>query len=122
MNLGTYLISLPNFVKQVLIFALQERTDVYDAIVGQLGAGFGDADASAVAMEKEANRVAWQKMTPWQKVKHGFSILIGIITGSMIPVIVLLAASGILKRILSLLKNFNLVSATTPTAPPILAV
>lgn len=90
-------------------------TDVYDAIVGQLGAGFGDADASAVAMEKEANRVAWQKMTPWQKVKHGFSSLIGIITGSMIPVIGLLAASGILKGILSLLKNFNLVSATTPT-------
>lgn len=90
-------------------------TDVYDAIVGQLGAGFGDADASAVAMEKEANRLAWQKMTPWQKVKHGFSSLIGVITGSMIPVIGLLAASGILKGILSLLKNFNLVSATTPT-------
>ena len=45
----------------------------------------------------------------------GFSSLIGVITGSMIPVIGLLAASGILKGILSLLKNFNLVSATTPT-------
>ncbi|AYJ43110.1 glucose PTS transporter subunit IIA [Lactiplantibacillus pentosus] len=89
--------------------------DVYDAIVGQLGAGFGDADASAVAMEKEANRLAWQKMSPWQKVKHGFSSLIGVITGSMIPVIGLLAASGILKGILSLLTNFKIVSATTPT-------
>ena len=90
-------------------------TDVYDAIVAQLGPGFGDADASAIATEKEANRLAWQKMTPWQKVKHGFSSLIGVITGSMIPVIGLLAASGILKGILSLLTNFKLVSATTPT-------
>ncbi|MFD1420310.1 glucose PTS transporter subunit IIA [Lactiplantibacillus songbeiensis] len=89
--------------------------DVYDAVVKQLGPGFGDDDASMVAMEKEANKAAWKKMTPWQKVKHGFSALIGVITGSMIPVIGLLAASGILKGVLALLTSFKIVSATAPT-------
>jgi len=89
--------------------------DVYDAVVKQLGPGFGDDDASMVAMEKEANKAAWQKMTPWQKVKHSFSALIGVITGSMIPVIGLLAASGILKGVLALLTSFKIVSATAPT-------
>ncbi|WP_237756523.1 glucose PTS transporter subunit IIA, partial [Lactiplantibacillus herbarum] len=90
-------------------------TDVYDAIVAQLGAGFGDDDASAIASEKEANRIAWQKMNPWEKVKHSMSSLIGVITGSMIPVIGLLAASGILKGVLALLTNFHVVSATEST-------
>ncbi|RRK10636.1 PTS beta-glucoside transporter subunit IIABC [Lactiplantibacillus garii] len=89
--------------------------DVYDAIINQLGPGFGDDEASTAAMEKEANRAAWQKMTPWQKVKHGFSSLIGVITGSMIPVIGLLAASGILKGVLALLTTFNIVSDKAPT-------
>lgn len=89
--------------------------DVYDAVVAPLGPGFGDDDASAIASEKEANKAAWKKMTPWQKVKHGFSALIGVITGSMIPVIGLLAASGILKGVLALLTSFKLVSATTTT-------
>ncbi|VDG23975.1 glucose PTS transporter subunit IIA [Lactiplantibacillus mudanjiangensis] len=90
-------------------------TDVYDAVVKQLGPGFGDDDTSAIASEKEANKAAWKKMTPWQKVKHSFSALIGVITGSMIPVIGLLAASGILKGVLALLTSFKVVSATTPT-------
>lgn len=89
--------------------------DVYDAIITELGPGFGDDEASALASEKEANRAAWQKMTPWQKVKHGFSGLIGVITGSMIPVIGLLAASGILKGVLALLTTFKIVSPTAPT-------
>ena len=89
--------------------------DVYDAVVAQLGPGFGDDDASALASEKEANKAAWKKMTPWQKVKHSFSALIGVITGSMIPVIGLLAASGILKGVLALLTSFKIVSATTST-------
>lgn len=90
-------------------------TDVYDAVVKQLGPGFGDDDASAIALEKEANKAAWKKMTPWQKVKHSFSALIGVITGSMIPVIGLLAASGILKGILSLLTYYKVVSTAAPT-------
>ena len=89
--------------------------DVYDAVVQQLGPGFGDDDASALAVEKEANKAAWKKMTPWEKTKHGFSALIGVITGSMIPVIGLLAASGILKGVLALLTSFKIVSATTTT-------
>ncbi len=89
--------------------------DVYDAIINQLGPGFGDDEASTAAMEKEANRAAWKKMTPWQKVKHSFSSLIGVITGAMIPVIGLLAASGILKGVLALLTTFNVVSDKAPT-------
>ncbi|CAM3160023.1 glucose PTS transporter subunit IIA [Lactiplantibacillus plajomi] len=89
--------------------------DVYDAIVSQLGPGFGDAEASTAAMEKEARQAAWQKMSAWQKVKHALSSLIGVITGSMIPVIGLLAASGILKGVLALLTTFNVVSDKATT-------
>lgn len=48
--------------------------------------------------------------------EYGFSSLIGVITGSMIPVIGVLAASGILKGILALLTQLDVVdSGTRPT-------
>ncbi|VEG27012.1 PTS transporter subunit EIIC [Actinomyces howellii] len=46
---------------------------------------------------------------------YGFSSLIGVITGSMIPVIGVLAASGILQGLLALLTQFEIVSDGTPT-------
>ena len=83
--------------------------DVYDAVVKQLPSRAGDEDDAAAAAPKERPTSAWG----W--VKYGFSELIGVITGSMIPVIGVLAASGILKGVLALLTQFDVVSTGTST-------
>ncbi len=62
--------------------------DVYEAVVKQLPQIDSDAGAAAEAVEKPTTLVGW--------LKFGFSSLIGVIDGSMIPVIGLLAAAGIL--------------------------
>ncbi len=89
-------------------------TDVYDAVIKQIGPEFSNDSETAKAVAETA-AAAQRPTTPWGKVKWGISNLIGVITGSMIPVIGLLAASGILKGILALLKTFKLVSPTAPT-------
>ena len=76
-----------------------EVEDVYNAIVPQLG--------DAVAAGGDDGPETPKPTTAWGWVKFGFSSLIGVITGSMIPVIGLLAASGIIKGILSLLLTFE---------------
>ena len=83
--------------------------DVYDAVVKQLpGTARGDADGGEVEeVERPTTLIGWLKL--------GFSSMIGVITGSMIPVIGLLAASGVLKGILSLLTQFDIVGAGTST-------
>ena len=53
--------------------------------------------------------------TPWGWISYGFSSLIGVITGSMIPVVGVLAASCILKGILALLTQFNVVASGSDT-------
>lgn len=80
--------------------------DLYDTLAAQLG-GADDAPALAGDVDKPT--------TTWGWVKHGFASLIGVITGSMIPVIGLLAASGIIKGILSLLLNFDVITKTSST-------
>ena len=80
--------------------------DVYEAVnrvIGSTGAEVADAEP----VERPTTLVGW--------VKFGFSSLIGVITGSMIPVIGLLAASGILKGILALLTQFNVVKDASDT-------
>lgn len=89
---------------QVVIGAAVE--DVYDAVtrvIGSTGDGGGDAEP----VERPTTALGW--------VKFGFSSLIGVITGSMIPVIGLLAASGILKGILALLTQFDVVQPDSNT-------
>ena len=49
------------------------------------------------------------------RIKHGLQALIGTITGSMIPIIGLLAASGMLKGILLGLTKWGGLSTTNPT-------
>ena len=83
-----------------------EVEDVYNAIVSQLG--------DAVAAGDDGPETP-KPTTAWGWVKFGFSSLIGVITGSMIPVIGLLAASGIIKGILSLLLTFEIVDKETST-------
>ncbi|MCT1367145.1 glucose PTS transporter subunit IIA [Kocuria sp. HSID16901] len=83
--------------------------DVYAAIENQLGDAATAEDASAEESAAERPDTAWG----W--VKHGFSSLIGVITGSMIPIIGLLAAAGILKGILSLLLTFGVTTENSQT-------
>lgn len=87
---------------QVVIGADVE--DVYDAIENQLG--------DKVEEEKEVRE---KPTTAWGWVKYGFSELIGVITGSMIPIIGLLAAAGIIKGILSLLLTFDVITDDSNT-------
>ena len=82
--------------------------DVYDAVVAQLpNAGAGDQVADVEVVERPT--------TLWGWVKLGFSSLIGVITGSMIPVVGMLAASGILKGLLALLVQFKVVTEASNT-------
>jgi len=82
--------------------------DVYDAVVKALGPGFGD-DFVVKAEKVEAPKGVWPK------TKFYFSALIGVITASMMPVIGLLAASGILKGLLALIVSAKWLSPTSST-------
>lgn len=83
-------------------------TDVYDEVIKQLGPGFADEAATEEAIRETAGQAAAQRPTSlWGWITRGFQLLIGTITGSMIPIIGLLAASGILKGFLTLF-TFNL--------------
>ncbi|KQB83810.1 glucose PTS transporter subunit IIA [Corynebacterium oculi] len=84
--------------------------DVYEEVIGALGE---QAAGGEVAAEKD--EAAPRPTTAIGWLGRGFSSLIGVITGSMIPVIGLLAASGIIKGILSLLTTFDLVTTTSDT-------
>ena len=82
--------------------------DVYDAVVAQLpNVGAGEQDADVELVERPT--------TLWGWVKLGFSSLIGVITGSMIPVVGMLAASGILKGLLALLMQYEVVTEASNT-------
>ncbi|WP_420176871.1 glucose PTS transporter subunit IIA [Luteococcus sp. OSA5] len=80
--------------------------EVFDAVVKQLPQ-VDSVSADVVEKEKPTTAVGW--------LKYGFSELIGVITGSMIPIIGLLAASGILKGILALLMNFEVITGESST-------
>lgn len=80
--------------------------DVYNAIVKQIGDTGGDS-AEAIEEPRPTTAIGW--------LKFGFSSLIGVITGSMIPIIGLLAASGIIKGILSLLLTFDVIHKESNT-------
>lgn len=80
--------------------------DVFDAITKQLPQVDSTADI-VDDREKPTTLVGW--------LKYGFSELIGVITGSMIPVIGLLAAAGILKGVLALLLNFEVITDKSST-------
>ena len=72
---------------------------VYNAVVKQLPQGSGEDAPEEEERERPTTFVGW--------MKYGFSSLIGVITGSMIPIIGVLAASGILKGILALLTYYK---------------
>ena len=80
---------------------------VYNAVVKQFPQGSGEDAPEEEERERPTTFVGW--------MKYGFSSLIGVITGSMIPIIGVLAASGILKGILALLTYYKVVGDETDT-------
>ena len=88
----------------------QTVEDVYDELIKLLGPEYaGQGEAAPATPAPEANQ------SIGGKIKNGFFQLIGVITGSMMPVIGLLAASGMLKGILNILTNFCHMSTASPT-------
>ncbi|WP_223902221.1 glucose PTS transporter subunit IIA [Lactobacillus laiwuensis] len=88
----------------------QTVEDVYDELIKLLGPEYaGQGETTPTAPAPAANQ------SLGGKIKNGFFQLIGVITGSMMPVIGLLAASGMLKGILNILTNFCHMSTASPT-------
>ncbi|MFC6322641.1 glucose PTS transporter subunit IIA [Companilactobacillus baiquanensis] len=83
--------------------------DVFDAVVDHLGPGIGTNDNESKVKKEPVPKGVWPK------TKYYASSLIGVITASMMPVIGLLAASGILKGLLSLIVSANWLSNTSST-------
>ncbi len=83
-------------------------TDVYDEVITKLGDEVVDEEATNAAVAATGGASQPEKpKSAWGWLSRAFQLLIGTITGSMIPVIGLLAASGILKGFLTLF-TFNL--------------
>ena len=89
--------------------------DVYDAVVAKLGNSVIDQKATEKAVADTRVTKPELQRTVWGNINHSFQTLIGTITGSMIPVIGLLAASGILKGILTLVTELKWVQANSST-------
>ena len=75
----------------------QAVEDVYDEVVNQLGDSVIDDEATAEALSTTGGPV--KPVNPFVKA---FQVVIGTITGSMIPIIGLLAAGGMLNGILNI--------------------
>lgn len=69
-------------------------THVYDAVMAQLGGGFGEGSEETTQSKEDEGK---------NPVSRFFGNLIGFITGSMSPVVGVIAASGIIKGLLALL-------------------
>ncbi|AKP66241.1 glucose PTS transporter subunit IIA [Companilactobacillus ginsenosidimutans] len=83
--------------------------EAFDAVVKVLGPGFGGEGEAPKGPKRKAPKGVWPK------TKFYFSSLIGVITASMMPIIGLLAAAGILKGLVSLFVSFHALSATSNT-------
>lgn len=86
----------------------QTVDDVYDALIKLLGPNYSQQTQESVEKSPVPKTVGG-------KIKIGFFQLISVITGSMMPVIGLLAASGMLKGVLNILTNFYHMSTTSST-------
>lgn len=77
-------------------------TDVYDEVIEQLGDSVVDTEATDAAVEATKGDSNHASKNP---IIRGFQAIIGTITGSMMPIIGLLAAGGMLNGFLSLFSN-----------------
>ncbi|WP_371874022.1 glucose PTS transporter subunit IIA [Companilactobacillus farciminis] len=92
----------------------QAVVDVYDAVIKQIGPGFTNDAATAEAVA-QTTKDAKKVHGVWPNVKQGVNNFIGVLTASMIPIIGILAGSGILKGILAALTGFKVLSTTSGT-------
>ena len=84
--------------------------DVYKEVESQLAS----SDQKSVDVDEEEPSRKIENLTPYQKIKKGLGQLIGIITGSIMPVISILAAAGVIKSILTVLTvSTDLISTTS---------
>lgn len=96
-----------------------EVTHVYDAVMKVLGPDFAAEGGDSTAEEQPATDNGSQK---GNIVSRSFANLIGFITGSMSPVIGVIAASGIIKGLLSLLSMPQLGVLLKPTSAVYLTI
>lgn len=82
--------------------------DIHKEVLSQLTIS---DDESQHTETQSANGLS-ENSTTIEKIKHYGNQLIGVITGSVMPIINLLAASGIIKSLLAVLTASNLVSDT----------
>ncbi|AVK64800.1 PTS beta-glucoside transporter subunit IIABC [Lactobacillus sp. CBA3606] len=87
--------------------------DVYDEVIAQLGPQYADTAATKAAVAATSPAPGSRNWLTWGQ--HQFGAMIGVMTASMIPVIGILAGSGILKGILAALTGFKLLSTTSGT-------
>jgi len=92
----------------------QAVTDVYDSVIGQIGTQYTNDSATAEAVA-ETTQDAEKVHGIWPNIKNGINSFIGVLTASMIPIIGILAGSGILKGILAALTGFKILSTTSGT-------
>ncbi|MDR2975725.1 MAG: PTS transporter subunit EIIC [Streptococcaceae bacterium] len=92
----------------------QAVEDVYDAVVAQLGDHVTDKEATAKSVAETSGQGG--SKNPFVRA---FQVVIGTITGSMIPIIGLLAAGGMINGILNMFVKgnniFNLIDPKDPT-------
>ncbi|MCI1858572.1 MAG: PTS transporter subunit EIIC [Sporolactobacillus sp.] len=84
--------------------------DVYDAVIAQLGSGFADEAATRAAVAETSK--AADNRSAGQRMKDGVNAFIGVLTGSLSPVVGILAAAGILKGLLAMFTGFHWLSAS----------
>lgn len=89
----------------------QAVEDVYDEVVSQLPEGLAGGETDADAGEAPAGGSK-------NPIVHAFQVIIGTITGSMIPIIGLLAAGGMINGILNMfVKGNNIFNVIDPSSP-----
>lgn len=85
----------------------QAVNDVYDAVIEQIGTQHTNNDTSVIDTSV--------KTGIWASIQKGTSNFINVLTASMVPIIGILAGSGILKGILAALVGFKILSVTSGT-------
>ncbi|WP_096817288.1 PTS transporter subunit EIIC [Lactococcus fujiensis] len=92
----------------------QAVEDVYDEVVEQLGDSVVDQEATQAALAETGGGKGGSR----NPFVHAFQVVIGTITGSMIPIIGLLAAGGMINGLLNIfIKGNGLLNWIDPNSP-----
>ena len=80
--------------------------DVFDAVAKQLGITDATTDPSEEDHLPDNRNFG-------QKIKDGFNLLMGVITGAMAPIIGILSASGVIKGFMAIFTTFHIIGNTS---------